>query len=217
MLAARHATAPMTVTLPPPLELWANAVTTLSIALAARNSVHTWWSGILGCALFGWMCWQAQLYADVTLQVFFLATSALGWWQWLHRPAEGVRHAETARPIARTGAPQLAWMAVLALAVTAGYGALLHHYTQAFMPYLDAAAMSLSVVAQCLLMQRRLETWPAWLLVNSLSVPLFWQRGLYLTAGLYALYWLNAWHGWWHWHRQWRTAPPLALPQEAVS
>lgn len=191
----------MPIALPSPLELWANGVTTLSIVLAARNSVHTWWTGLAGGLLFGWMCWQSRLYADVTLQVFFLGTGALGWWQWLHRP--GAAHAAL-RPITRTSWVPLAWMALLAAAVTAGYGALLHHHSQAFMPYLDAAVMSLSVVAQCLLMQRRLETWPAWLLVNSLSVPLFWQRELHLTAGLYALYWLNAWHGWWHWHQLWR-------------
>jgi nicotinamide mononucleotide transporter len=185
----------MNLALPPALELWANGVTTLSIALAARNSVHTWWTGIVGGVLFGWMCWQAQLYADVSLQGFFLLTSVLGWWRWQRGEA-------TPGAVQSTPLRTLAWMGGLALAVAVGYGALLHHFTQAFMPYLDAMVMSLSVVAQCLLMQRRLATWPAWLLVNTLSVPLFWQRGLYLTAGLYALYWLNAWHGWWHWHRQ---------------
>ena len=34
------------------LELAANVLITVSILLAARNSVHTWWTGILGCALF---------------------------------------------------------------------------------------------------------------------------------------------------------------------
>ena len=30
-------------------ELLANAVTTASIVLAGRNSIHTWWTGIIGC------------------------------------------------------------------------------------------------------------------------------------------------------------------------
>jgi hypothetical protein len=34
-----------------PLEISANAVNALSILLAGRNSVHTWWTGIIGCAL----------------------------------------------------------------------------------------------------------------------------------------------------------------------
>ena len=61
-----------------PLELAANAVTATSIFLAARNNVHTWWTGIIGCTLFGMLFWDSQLYADVLLQAFFVATSVYG-------------------------------------------------------------------------------------------------------------------------------------------
>jgi len=183
-----------------PLEIAANAVTALSILLAARNSVHTWWSGIAGSVLFIAVFGQAQLYADATLQLFFIATSVVGWREWLRGGADAAP-----RPVTRASGCTLAWMALAAAAVTAGYGALLHRYTDAFMPFVDAAVLALSVVAQCLLMQRRIDTWPAWLLVNTLSVPLFATRGLQLTAGLYALYWLNAWYGWWHWRQDQRA------------
>ena len=64
--------------------------------------------------------------------------------------------------------------------------------------------MSLSVLGQLLLMRRRIETWPVWLLVNSIAVPLYASRGLSLTAVLYAVYWVNALLAWRHWLRLWR-------------
>ena len=67
-----------------PLEISANLITTASILLAGRNSIHTWWTGIIGCVLFGVLFYDARLYADVALQVFFLATSISGWWAWVH-------------------------------------------------------------------------------------------------------------------------------------
>ena len=186
-----------------PLEIAANAVTTLSIWLASLNSRHTWSTGIVGCVLFGVQFFRSQLYADATLQVFFLATSAIGWWQWRHAGA-GVARAE--RPVTRARAGTLAWMALAALAVTLGYGALLHRFTDAYMPYVDAAVLALSVVAQCLLMMRQIENWAFWIAVNTLSVPLFASRGLSLTAVLYAAYWFNAWYGLWRWRDQMRAA-----------
>ena len=192
------------------LEIAANAVTTLSIWLAARNSRHTWSTGIVGCVLFGVQFFRTQLYADTTLQAFFLVTSVLGWWQWLHAPA-GAARAE--RPITRARAGTLAWMALAAAAVTVGYGALLHRFTDAYMPYVDAAVLALSVVAQCLLMMRKIENWAFWIAVNTLSVPLFASRGLTLTAVLYAAYWFNAWYGLWRWRGQMRAA--VALPAGA--
>ena len=188
------------------LEIAANVVTTLSIWLAARNSRHTWSTGIVGCVLFGVQFYRSQLYADATLQVFFLVTSVIGWWQWRHARVGG---APAERPVTRARASTLAWMALAALAVMLGYGALLHRFTDAYMPYVDAAVLALSVVAQCLLMQRQLENWMFWIAVNTLSVPLFASRGLTLTAVLYAAYWFNAWYGLWRWRGQMRAAATL--------
>ncbi len=178
------------------LEIAANAVTTVSVALAARNSVHTWWTGIVGSVLFSVLFAQSQLYADATLQLFFIATSAWGWRYWQH----GAQGAQAA--VQRTSPRALATMALAALAVSVAYGSLLKHWTDAYAPFVDSAVLAFSVVAQLLLMQRRIETWPAWLLVNTLSVPLFASRGLQLTAVLYAAYWCNAWYGWWRWRQQ---------------
>lgn len=175
------------------LELAANAVITLSILLAARNSVHTWWTGILGCALFAAVFHGARLYAEVGLQAFFIATSAWGWLQWSRvgqRPP---------LPVTRAGWRRIFMAVALALLATLAYAGLLFHYTDAAAPLADSAVTAFSVLAQLLLMQRRLETWPCWLAVNTLAVPLYLSRGLNVTAVLYAVYWCNAWYGWWHW------------------
>lgn len=181
------------------LEICANIIITVSIVLAGRNSVHTWWTGIIGCGLFALLFWQVNLYADLLLQLFFILTSALGWWQW-QRGDKG-----QALSISSASGPLL-FAAVLLGAMTAlAYGALLHRFTDAYAPFIDSAVLVFSVIAQLLLMQRRRQTWVFWLLVNSLAVPLFISRGLYLTAFLYALYWINAlvsFYRWRHLQRQ---------------
>jgi len=191
-----------------PLEIAANAVVTVSIWLAARNHAATWPTGIVGCALFSVVFLHNQLYADATLQLFFISTSVIGWWQWFH-PA--LPNTEGQRPITQAKRETLIWMVIAGIVVASAYGWLLHRFTNAFMPYMDAAVLALSVIAQCLQMQRKIETWPFWLGVNTLSVGLFAYRGLTLTAILYAAYWVNAWYGWWRWRReQYLTPAPVA-------
>lgn len=186
------------------LEVAANVVMTVSILLAARNSVHTWWTGIVGCTFFFAVFWRAQLYADATLQVFFVATSAWGWWLWVH----GQRGATLA--VLHAHARTLLACAAGSVGVTLAYGTLLHAFTDAYAPFADAAVLSLSVVAQLLLMQRRVQNWPVWLLANTIAVPLFASRGLHLTAVLYAAYWVNALIAWRHWQRLAAPAPQAA-------
>jgi len=184
--------------MPDALELCSNVLIAISIFLAGRNSVHTWWIGILGCALFAWLFFETQLYADMTLQLFFIASSALGWWRWMRGPQ---LQAHQTLPVTRAAWPVMVMALVFGVLVTVGYGGLLWRYTDAYMPFVDAMVLAFSVVAQLLLMQRKLETWHFWLLVNTLSVPLFLSRGLTLTAVLYAAYWLNALVSLRHWRR----------------
>lgn len=198
------------MTLPDPLTLleWAATATlALSVWLAARRHIATWPMGIVGCGLYGALFALTQLYADATLQAFFIVTSAIGWRQW-RLAAQQVDRAAPA-PLRLK-----AWGLLLAIAVivTLAYGSLLHHWTDAFAPFWDSAVLTTSVAAQVLLMQGRRETWPLWIAVNTLSVPLYLSRGLDVTAGLYALFWLNAWYGWWNWRRQ-----QVALAEPALA
>jgi nicotinamide mononucleotide transporter len=169
-----------------PWEIVANAFNALSIFLAGRNSVHTWWTGILGCAFFGAVFFRAKLYADTTLQGFFIIASVVGWWNW----QRGVRGSTL--PIRRTPARLLVGLLVSAVGVAAGYGWLLLRFTDAYAPFLDSLVLAFSILGQFLLIGRRLETWWCWLVVNTIAVPLFSARGLHLTAVLYAAFWINA-------------------------
>ena len=178
-----------------PLELAANLFTALAIVLAGRNSVHTWWAGIVGCTLFGLLFAQNRLYADVVLQAFFVGTGILGWWKWLR--------GEHGKPLPITHATlkNLLWTVPLGLAAMAAYGALLHLYTSAYAPFLDSAVLVFSIIGQILMMQRRVENWAFWLLVNTIAVPLYYSRGLVLTSVLYGAFWINAIVSWIHWRR----------------
>jgi nicotinamide mononucleotide transporter len=187
------------------LEAAANAITAASILLAGRNSIHTWWTGIAGGILFAMLFYQNKLFADVALQLSFIGTSILGWSRW--SPAAGGQ----ILPISQSPRLLLAAFALGGLVVTAGYGALLFRFTNAYAPFWDSAILVASVIAQLLLIRRKIENWPCWLLVNSIAVPLYASRGLYLTSGLYACYWVNAILSYLHWRDQLQARVPDQL------
>lgn len=182
------------------LELAANGLAALAIFLAGRNSIHSWPVGIVGCALYAMLFYDNKLYADVALQLFFIGTNVLGLWKWTRGGHGGplvVSHANFA---------SLLWTVPVGIAATAGYGAMLYFTTNAYAPFADSAVLVFSVIAQVLLMQRRIENWAFWLVVNGLAVPIYASRGLYLTAALFAVYFFYAMLSW-HW---WRKLVPQA-------
>ncbi len=82
--------------------------------------------------------------------------------------------------------------AAAAIVGALGYGALLLKFTDAYAPFIDSLVLTFSILAQFLLMRRRVETWWCWLIVNTIAVPLYLSRDLVLTAAFYAAYWVNA-------------------------
>lgn len=178
-----------------PLELAANIMTALCIFLAGRNNIHTWWTGIVSSALFGVLFFNNQLYADATLQVFFLITGVLGWVGWNAKNNNGVLK------ITNTPSDQLVTYLVSAILVAVAYGMLLHKFTDAYAPFVDSVVLTMSVVGQFMLMRKRIESWGIWLIVNTISVPLFWSRELYLTSILYGFFWINAIISYFQWRK----------------
>ncbi len=175
------------------LEYAANGFYLLAVFLAARNSIHTWWLGIIGCALFAVLFFQVQLYAESILMLFFIATNVVGWYQWGR--ASGIKQVTTSSP------KNLAWFTGVALLVTALHGYLLHTLTNGYAPYVDSSILMFSLIAQFLLMNRKLETWWFWLLVNTIAIPLYISRGLNVTAIVYCGFWFNAWYGLYLWRK----------------
>lgn len=187
-------------------EAAANLFNAAAIVLAARNNVHTWWTSIVGCALFAYVFFVARLYADVTLQLFFIGASIVGWWRWV-----GGAHGAPL-PVRRTPPVHMAAMAASAVVVALAYGALLERFTDAYAPFLDSVILTFSVLGQFLLVGRRIENWWCWLVVNSVAVPVYFSRGLYITAALYVLFWVNAIVALVHWRRLLREPAPVTPP-----
>ncbi len=194
-----------------PLEIAANAFNLISVWFSARNSVHTWWSGIVGCALYAVMFTGVKLYADVTLQIFFIASCILGWWNWQKGGARiviadgGVASAEeqvsAELPITRVAPLTALAFAALAALSAAGYGALLHGFTDAANPFIDSTVLALSILAQLLLVARKIETWPVWFAVDCIAVPLYASKGLWVTAVVYAFFLVLVVMGWLRWSK----------------
>jgi nicotinamide mononucleotide transporter len=189
-------------------EAAANLFNAAAIVLAARNNVHTWWTSLVGCTLFAYVFFAAKLYADVTLQVFFIGASIVGWWRWV-----GGDHGAPL-PIRRTPREHMAGMAAAAVVVALAYGGLLQQFTDAYAPFLDSVILTFSVLGQFLLVGRRIENWWCWLIVNSVAVPVYFSRGLYITSALYVGFWVNAIVALVHWRRLLRRSdapmPPSA-------
>lgn len=155
----------------------------VNVWLVVRRSVWNYPFGILMVLLYARIFFEARLYSDALLQLFFLVVQLYGWWNWARsRAASG-----EVRVQRLTGRARLAWAASCAIA-TLAWGALMNAHTDASYPLWDASVAIPSVAAQILLSRRFVENWWLWILVDLLAIGLYAAKDLWLTAGLYLVF-----------------------------
>lgn len=179
-----------------PVEIAAFWCGVANIVLLTRRSVWNYPFGIATVILLGLTFFEARLYSDALLQIFFIAVQAYGWAHWLgRRDAQGLVIVTTTP--AREG---LAW-AGAAVAITVLLGGFMATHTDAAYPYWDASVAGLSVAAQIMLARRRLENWLVWIAVDIDAIALYWTKSLYPAAALYMIYLVICIIGYFSWRR----------------
>ena len=86
--------------------------------------------------------------------------------------------------------------------ITLALGFAMSQYTDANLPWLDAALTGFSLVAQYWMAQKRLQCWLLWIVLDIIYVGMFITAELYLTAILYVAFTALAVYGW----LEWRTS-----------
>lgn len=164
------------------IEWLASALLLINLALIMVRSIWNYPFALAAVTLFAFIFWDAKLYSDAGLQVFFFAVNIYGGWSWYRN------RADAGQVIVERldGWSRAAWILASILAISL-WGSFMSAKTDASYPYWDASIAMLSIIGQILMTRRYIENWHWWIVVNAISVPLYLAKGLYPTAAVYAV------------------------------
>ncbi|MCT1523478.1 nicotinamide riboside transporter PnuC [Sphingobacterium hotanense] len=166
------------------------------VFLAAKQNIWNWPISIISVSLYLYIFYQAKLYGDSTLQIYFLGTAVYGWYYWNRRA-----HSEE-KPITSFNSKQLGLTIAIILSIAGILGYFLDQKTDSDVPYIDGFCTATSLVAQFLMTRKVLQNWLLWVFVDLCYIPLYFHKDLILTAILYIAFTIIAWNG----YRDWRKS-----------
>ena len=200
------------------LQIAGVALGLLYLWLEYRADIRLWIVGLVMPLVHGALYYKAGLYADCSMQVYYVLAGLYGWLVWRNAPhkkaraarsaaaEQNARTAGSAEPAAaRIGHTPLRYAAGLIAvyaAAHAGIYFLLSRFTNSTVPFWDAMTTAASIVAMWMLSRKYVEQWLVWLAVDLITVGLYLYKGIPLTAGLYALYSALAVAGYLRWRRE---------------
>jgi nicotinamide mononucleotide transporter len=166
---------------------WSAVIANLLFTLLYLNESE--WAfpmGIAGPLLLLVLSWREKLYAEPVLQVVYIASAVIGWVNtqsgWNSLQLEVSSH--------------LLLFSTSTLAAVV-WGLALKTFTSANFPLPDAAVASWGMLATWLMMYQVHECWIYLMVVNLLSIFIYYRRNLYAATVMYGIYLIMSIDGYW--------------------
>ncbi|MGA9649867.1 nicotinamide riboside transporter PnuC [Pedobacter sp.] len=200
------------------LEFFAVLTGIISVTLSAKANIWSWPAGIVNVFLSAFFYYQIQLYPDMFLMVFFFVTNILGWWRWANpKPEEEDKKKELKVSFMPRG-QFLIWLAV-GIAGTILVGTLasqLHNWFPLLFnlpsayPFVDSFILVMSVITTFLMIQKRIECWIIWLLIDVVATYLYFLKGAKFFGVEYFVFTIIAAFALWNWIKEYRGYSKIA-------
>lgn len=175
----------------------------------------TWPVGIVSVLLYMALFYQIRLYSDTLEQVYYLLASVYGWWRW----STSRRGRGKAGDFRYSSRRSLIMVFAVTIAVSFVIGAFMSRVhilfpalfpEKASFPYLDALTTIASFTAMWLLVQKRIESWYYWIVVDVIGIGLYYVKGVRFIALLYVILLFMAINGLISWNKTDETPEDLA-------
>ena len=184
---------------------WLDMLTTILglayILLQYRASIWLWAVGIamesFGIVLF----YQKGLYADCSMELYYLVMSIYGFisWKYLHHGSGSDKKSE--KPVTHFEDRYILPWTIGTLLIWGAIYYFLAYHTDSRVPIADSFTTALSIVGIWALARKYLEHWLIWIVVDAVSSILYFSKDIPFKASLYALYVVIAILGYMKWKR----------------
>ena len=167
----------------------------VQVLLAQKNNIHNYLFGIAGILLALYVKFNAKLYAEFTLDLYYLVMSIYGWIFWKF----GKQQTET--PITFTTSSEKYKTAGIVLGAFVIFYTFLTQFTDSDVPFWDSIVTAFAWAGMWLMAKRKIENWVLLNISNIISIPLLIHKDLYLYAALSAFLFIVAIFGYINWHK----------------
>ena len=176
------------------IELAAVILAIAYLLLAIKQNISCWFAAFFSSILYFFVMYSAGLYMEAGLQIFYCIMAVYGWTQWrITLPGNSKFLVKTWNRDQHIKAILL----IILLAIVSGWA--LEKFTNAALPFLDSLTTWGAIVTTYMVAKRLLENWVYWFVIDTISVFLFYSRGLILTSILFLVYLIIIYFGYKSW------------------
>lgn len=179
--------------------------------LVARGKIANWPVGIVGIIFYIALFYQIQLYADLLEQFYFLVMSFYGWWLWSKgNGREGYGGKKGLRMAKNDSGENMRYVIISLVATIVLWQMMknIHLYLPIFFsepasfPFLDSFTTVLSFAATILMINKKVDSWYYWILVDIIGIGLYFAKDVRFISLEYVIFLAIAIRGLIQWRKE---------------
>ncbi len=151
------------------------------IFFSIKQIIWLWPLGIISSALQLIVFFEKGIYADMSLQAYYVLISFYGWYSWRFGKPKNAKKL----PVIKMN--QLSWIIFIisTLLIFVIIRFVLVNFTNETVPNLDSLTTALSITGTVLLARKFIENWLVWVVVDVISTGLYIYKEIYYLSALY--------------------------------
>lgn len=165
----------------------------LYVILAVKENIWCWGAALISVSLYIYICFSAQLYPETGLQVFYFIMAIIGYYMWNKENKEEIKEWSEIKHLL---------IILLGAILTFFMGFYFSTYTNSQMPIIDSFTTVFSIIATYMVIKKVLGNWLYWIVIDAVSVYLYFNRDLHLTSLLFIAYTIIAIFGYFSWMKK---------------
>lgn len=178
---------------------WIAVITgVIYVVLAARKSVYCWVFAIVSSGVYMYLCISVDLILESFLQFFYVVMALLGWAMWHKSKTDEY-------PIVKWTTNFHLFNIGVSTVICLVLGYYFDGFTDQAYPYLDAFTTVFSLAATYMVMQRVLENWIYWIVIDLAGMLLYAAKEFYLSSVLYFAFTIIAIFGFLAWKKKYNS------------
>lgn len=184
----------------------------LAVIFLIKENILTWICGIIYVLISFVVFWQAKLYGDFLLHIFFLVLNIYGWYYWV-KGRDGkeeelqVTKLENSEPTLHIA---LSILGIVAFGFLLKYApSLIDGMEPAALPFWDSTTSILSVTGMWLTAKKKIDNWYYWFVVDILATGIYYYKGMFFYSLLYFIYIAFAVMGYLAWRKSMSQKMPI--------
>ena len=185
-------------------ELFGTLAALIYLYFSIKQKIWLWPWGIITSLVYIFVFFKAKFYADMGLNVYYVAISIYGWYHW----KRGSTNTQNELPVAKTPRKRYIPIMLSSLLIYFVIYYILRNYTDSPVPVGDSFTTAFSIVATWMLARKYIEQWIFWVVIDLVSMALYIYKDLWITSGLFFIYSLLAVYGYFEWNNNLKTETP---------